>query len=178
MYLFSLLRYQDADASESKSMDIVGKKKRSLMMAGIKNCNTKPEVQIRCMLHQAGFRYRLHSNRLPGRPDIWLAKYKAVIEVNGCFWHGHDCHLFKLPSTRSEFWQAKIAENRKRDNRHLAELEQLGIRRLTIWECALRGRKRHDMARLREVISWWLSYGCCHAEIVGGEEIVLLSCLC
>lgn len=124
------------------------------------------------MLHRAGFRYRLHYAALPGKPDLWFARYRAVIEVNGCFWHGHDCHLFKLPSTRTAFWQAKISANRDRDARHLAELEQLGIRRLTIWECALKGRLRHDPERLLEVIAWWLSSGYCHAEIAGGRELL------
>lgn len=140
-------------------------------MAGIKCANTKVEVQIRQLLHHAGFRYRLHNAALPGKPDLWLARYRAVIEVNGCFWHGHDCHLFKMPSSRTDFWQAKIASNRARDARHLAELEQLDIRRLTIWECALKGRLRHDPERLLLVISWWLTSGVSHGEIAGGREL-------
>lgn len=132
--------------------DIVNAETRSRFMTGIKNANTKPEIQIRQLLHHAGFRYRLHNVALPGKPDLWLVRYRAVIEVNGCFWHGHGCHLFKLPSTRTAFWQTKIATNRDRDRRHLVELEQLGIRRLTIWECALKGRLRHDSERLILVI--------------------------
>lgn len=80
--------------------DIVKPQKRSEMMAGIRNRDTRPEKRVRAMLHHAGFRYRLHNTALPGTPDLWLARYRAVIEVNGCFWHGHDCHLFKLPSSR------------------------------------------------------------------------------
>ncbi|WP_323886542.1 very short patch repair endonuclease [Aeromonas allosaccharophila] len=151
--------------------DIVNVETRSRLMAGIKNANTKPEIQIRQLLHHAGFRYRLHNAALPGKPDLWLARYRAVIEVNGCFWHGHDCHLFKLPSTRTDFWQTKIASNRARDARHLAELEQLGIRRLTIWECALKGRLRHDPERLILVIGWWLTSVESHCEIAGGCEL-------
>ncbi|WP_042011136.1 very short patch repair endonuclease [Aeromonas fluvialis] len=151
--------------------DIVNAETRSRFMAGIKNANTKPEIQIRQLLHHAGFRYRLHNAALPGKPDLWLTRYRAVIEVNGCFWHGHDCHLFKLPSTRTAFWQTKIATNRDRDRRHLVELEQLGIRRLTIWECALKGRLRHDPERLTLVISWWLTSGASHCEIAGGCEL-------
>ena len=154
--------------------DIVTPDKRSEMMRGIRNRNTRPEMVIRRLLHAAGFRYRLHKQGLPGTPDFWFARYRAVIEVNGCFWHGHDCHMFKLPSTRTAFWEAKIAINKERDRRHLAELQQLGIRRLTIWECALRGRKRHDMVRLINVISWWLSSAGYHAEIAGGQELVLI----
>lgn len=151
--------------------DIVSPNTRSRYMAGIKCANTKVEVQVRQLLHHAGFRYRLHNAALPGKPDLWLAQYRAVIEVNGCFWHGHDCHLFKLPSSRTDFWQAKIASNRARDARHLAELEQLGIRRLTIWECALKGRLRHNPERLLLVISWWLTSGASHGEISGGREL-------
>ncbi|MDX7777628.1 very short patch repair endonuclease [Aeromonas hydrophila] len=151
--------------------DIVSPNTRSRYMAGIKCANTKVEVQIRQLLHHAGFRYRLHNAALPGKPDLWLARYRAVIEVNGCFWHGHDCHLFKMPSSRTDFWQAKIASNRARDARHLAELEQLDIRRLTIWECALKGRLRHDPERLLLVISWWLTSGVSHGEIAGGREL-------
>ncbi|WP_323933588.1 very short patch repair endonuclease [Aeromonas caviae] len=116
--------------------DIVKPQKRSEMMVGIRNRDTRPEKRVRTVLHRAGFRYRLHNSALPGKPDLWLARYRAVIEVNGCFWHGHDCHLFKLPLSRADFWQAKVASNRARDTRHLAELEQLGIRRLIIWEWA------------------------------------------
>ncbi|QNF17959.1 DNA mismatch endonuclease Vsr [Aeromonas jandaei] len=155
--------------------DIVNPETRSRFMSGIKNANTKPEIQIRQLLHHARFRYRLHNAALPGKPDLWLARYRAVIEVNGCFWHGHDCHLFKLPSTRTDFWQTKIASNRARDARHLAELEQLGIRRLTIWECALKGRLRHDPERSTLVISWWLTSGASHCEIAGGVELEFLA---
>ncbi len=151
--------------------DIVKPQKRSEMMAGIRNRDTRPEKRVRAMLHRAGFRYRLHNAALPGTPDLWLARYRAVIEVDGCFWHGHDCHIFRLPSTRTAFWQTKIASNRERDTRHLAELEQLGIRRLTIWECALTGRLRHDPERLLLVISWWLTSGLSHGEIAGGREL-------
>jgi DNA mismatch endonuclease (patch repair protein) len=151
--------------------DIVKPQKRSEMMAGIRNRDTRPEKRVRAMLHRAGFRYRLHNTALPGTPDLWLARYRAVIEVNGCFWHGHDCHLFKLPSSRTDFWQTKIASNRERDTRHLIQLEQLGIRRLTIWECALKGRLRHDPERLLLVISWWLISGISHGEIAGGREL-------
>lgn len=154
--------------------DIVTPTTRSRLMAGIKNANTKAEIQVRQLLHRAGFRYRLHCAALPGKPDIWLARYRAVIEVNGCFWHGHDCHLFKIPSTRTEFWQTKIGINRERDARHLVELENLGIRRLIIWECALKGRLRHDPERLTVVISWWLRCGRSHGEIAGGRELYII----
>lgn len=97
-------------------VDIVDVSTRSRMMAGIKNRNTKPEILIRKLLYKKGYRFRLHVKDLPGKPDIVLPKYKAVIFVNGCFWHGHkNCSLFKLPATRTEFWQEKITRNQAND---------------------------------------------------------------
>lgn len=155
--------------------DIVNAETRSRFMAGIKSVNTKPEMQVRQLLHQAGFRYRLHERRLPGTPDIWLPRWKAVIEVNGCFWHGHMCHLFTWPRSHEAFWRGKIEANQKRDKSHLHELTALGIKSLTIWECALKGKKRHDQERLIKVISWWLHESACHGDISGGEELSLIN---
>lgn len=154
--------------------DIVTPAKRSAMMRGIRNRHTRPEMALRRLLHAAGFRYRLHKQGLPGTPDLWLARYRAVIEVNGCFWHGHDCHLARPPRSRQAFWLAKIGANRARDQRHRQALAVLAIRRLTIWECALKGRTRHDPARLVEVIGWWLASGEADAEIAGGCELRVL----
>ncbi len=155
--------------------DIVDVETRSRFMSGIKGVNTKPEMQVRQLLHQAGFRYRLHNRRLPGTPDIWLPRWKAVIEVNGCFWHGHMCHLFKWPRSREAFWRKKIEENQRRDQAHLHEWTELGIKSLTIWECALKGKKRHDKERLIKVISWWLYESDCNGVISGGEEMRLIN---
>jgi len=115
--------------------DIVSKKKRSQMMAGIKGKNTKPEVAIRKALFSKGYRYRLHKKSLPGKPDLVLAKYNTVIFIHGCFWHRHGCHLFKWPSTRPEFWKDKINGNKARDLKHFKELSELKWRVLVIWEC-------------------------------------------
>jgi DNA mismatch endonuclease (patch repair protein) len=93
-------------------MDIVSKEKRSSMMSGIRSKNTKPEMQIRKTLYSRGYRYRLHSSVIPGKPDIIMRKYNAVIFIHGCFWHGHNCKLFRLPKTRTEFWENKINTNR------------------------------------------------------------------
>src|SRR5438876_952703 len=98
-------------------VDIVNRKTRSRMMSGIRGTNTKPERLIRLGLSAAGFRYRLHQRNLPGRPDMVLQKHRAVIFVNGCFWHGHDCKLFRLPASNTEFWDTKIRLNRERDVR-------------------------------------------------------------
>lgn len=111
-------------------------------MAGIGPANTKPELLLRRGLHALGYRYRLHDRRLPGKPDLVFPGRRAVIFVNGCFWHGHDCHLFRWPSTRSEFWQAKISGNVARDSRVRALLSAAGWRIADVWECTLKGRER------------------------------------
>lgn len=119
--------------------DIVDRATRSRMMSGIRGKNTKPEVEIRKALFAEGFRYRLHVATLPGKPDIVLARHHAVILVHGCFWHGHDCALFKMPASNRDFWLRKICRNRENDERVVADLLSLGWRVLTIWECAFRG---------------------------------------
>ncbi len=108
-------------------------------MSGIRGVNTKPELVIRKALHRQGFRFRLHAHDVPGRPDLLLPKYRAAIFVHGCFWHGHDCSLFRVPGTRTEFWQAKIDRNRNRDAEVAVQLADQGWRQLSIWECAFRG---------------------------------------
>lgn len=116
-------------------VDVVDPATRSRMMAGIRGKDTKPEMLVRRALHKAGFRYRLHVKDLPGRPDIVLPKYRTVIFVHGCFWHGHDCKHFKWPKTRAEFWRKKIEGNVTRDRIAVSELERRGWRVITIWEC-------------------------------------------
>jgi DNA mismatch endonuclease (patch repair protein) len=110
-------------------------------MSRIRGSNTKPEILVRKALHARGFRYRLGSTRLPGRPDIVLPKHRTVVFVHGCFWHGHDCPLYRLPKTRPEFWEQKISTNRARDQRVIDQLTELGWKSLVIWECSLRGVK-------------------------------------
>jgi DNA mismatch endonuclease (patch repair protein) len=114
-------------------------------MSRIRGTNTKPEVTLRRGLHAAGLRFRLHVRSLPGTPDIVFPKYGAVIQVNGCFWHGHRCALFKLPETRQPFWAAKIAANTARDARATQALHDLGWRVLVVWECALKGPARQPL---------------------------------
>ncbi len=120
------------------------------MMSGIRGKDTKPELLIRKALHSRGFRFRLHSLKVPGKPDLVLPRYNAAIFVHGCFWHGHDCHLFKMPSTRPEFWEGKIDRNRARDTEVRNALITSGWRRLVIWECALKGKFRLDFEILVE----------------------------
>jgi len=123
-------------------VDVVDQETRSRMMSGIKGKDTKPELIIRKALFRQGFRYTLHNKSLPGKPDLALKKYKAVIFINGCFWHGHDCRLFKWPQTRKEFWRDKIQGNRKRDLQVRQDLREQGWRVLTIWECATKGKEK------------------------------------
>lgn len=124
-------------------IDVVDSATRSRMMSGIRGRNTKPEILIRSLLHRQGFRFRLHVRDLPGKPDIVLPRYHAVIFVHGCFWHGHDCSLFKLPGTRTDFWREKIDRNRANDHKALATLRTQGWRVGIVWECALRGANKN-----------------------------------
>lgn len=137
-------------------MDIVDAATRSRMMSGIRGTNTKPEILVRSLLHRHGFRFRIHDSRLPGKPDIVLPKYHAVVFVNGCFWHGHDCRLFKMPSTRREFWQNKIEKNRNNDERSLKNLSSAGWRVATVWECAVRGPLRQEETSFVERLVTWI----------------------
>jgi DNA mismatch endonuclease, patch repair protein len=136
--------------------DIVSKAKRSEMMSGIRGKNTRPEIIIRSALHKAGFRFRLHTGALPGKPDLVLPRYRAAILVNGCFWHGHDCHLFKWPGTKKEFWRTKILKNRSNDEKVLRALDAQDWRVLQIWECALKGREMLSVERIVDEVTGWL----------------------
>ena len=138
--------------------DVVDQATRSRMMSGIRGKDTRPELIIRKRLHALGFRYRLHDPKLPGKPDILFPKYRAVIFVNGCFWHGHDCHLFKWPSTREDFWRAKISRTQEKDIESTVWLRENHWRVLRIWECALKGRTKLPIEKvIEETISWLTS---------------------
>lgn len=138
-------------------MDVVDSATRSRMMAGIRSKDTRPELFIRQGLHALGFRYRLHDRKIPGKPDLVFPKYAALIDVRGCFWHGHDCDYFKSPATNPEFWTRKITENRQRDERNLKAQSEAGWRSLIVWECAVRkAGKLPDESALILTISQWL----------------------
>ena len=150
--------------------DIVDKVTRSRMMPGIRGKNTKPEILIRKGLHALGFRYRLHSTKLSGKPDIMLQKYKALILINGCFWHAHNCHLFKWPSTRKEFWEAKIMSNARRDEENLKYYRDAGWKTLIIWECALKGKTKLPLAFILDLTAHWIIYEKSNFNIHGKTE--------
>lgn len=136
-------------------------------MSGIRGKNTRPELMIRKALHARGFRYRIHCKDLPGKPDLCLPKHRAVIFVHGCFWHGHDCHLFKWPKTRPEFWAAKVGRNSDVDRRSMRALLESGWRVGVIWECALKGRTRLSLDQVIDQCEFWLSGGAGTLEIRG-----------
>ena len=120
-------------------MDKLTKEQRHRCMASIRGKNTKPEMLVRRFLFSRGFRYRLNHPRLPGRPDIVLRKYRTVIFVNGCFWHGHEgCKYYVVPKSNTEFWTAKIERNRARDIDEQHKLAAMGWHCITVWECQLK----------------------------------------
>lgn len=107
-------------------------------MSRIRSKDTAPEMILRSMLHRSGYRFRIHDRRLPGRPDIVLPKYRTVIFVNGCFWHRHEgCQKAYSPKTRMDFWETKFKDTIERDMRKKTELESLGWKVITVWECEL-----------------------------------------
>jgi len=118
---------------------------RSYNMSQIKATDTKPEMIVRKFLHANGFRYRLHVNDLPGKPDLVLPKYNTVIEVQGCFWHAHEgCKYFKIPKTRTDWWKDKLYGNKERDEKNIRELEKMGWNVIVIWECKLKNTKTEN----------------------------------
>nr|WP_315254400.1 DNA mismatch endonuclease Vsr [uncultured Duganella sp.] len=144
--------------------DVHSPESRSKNMRAIRGKNTHPEVVLRKLLFARGFRFRLHVKTLPGKPDIVLPKHRVVILVHGCFWHGHNCYLFKLPISRRDFWATKIAQNQTRDRRDVTALLHDGWRVLCVWECALKGRLRWNPEELVDRIASWIRSG-------GGKEL-------
>jgi len=146
--------------------DVVDSQTRSRMMAGIQGKNTKPELLIRSNLHKNGFRYRIHSKKLPGKPDLVLHKYRAVVFVNGCFWHGHNCSLFKWPKTREDFWRNKITRNIENDKMNIDKLKSLNWRICIIWECYIKGANK-DISKVIKKIVRWLNGKSMYLEVRG-----------
>jgi len=134
-------------------VDSLTPEQRSAQMSRIRGSNTKLEVLVRKGLHARGLRYRLGGAKLPGRPDIVLPKYRTVVFVHGCFWHGHHCPLYRLPKTRPEFWQAKIETNRSRDRRVNDQLKSLEWHVIEVWECSLRGLRAEEQSLVLDRIA-------------------------
>jgi DNA mismatch endonuclease (patch repair protein) len=128
--------------------DVHSKETRSYNMSKIKGKNTKPEMIVRKFLHSNGLRYKLHPPNIPGKPDLVFPKFKTVIFVHGCFWHGHDsCRYYVIPKSRTEFWTNKINSNKLRDTKVEGELSSLGWRILTVWECQLKPKVRDQFLK-------------------------------
>lgn len=125
-------------------------------MAAVKGKNTKPEMLVRRALHGRGFRYGLHNKTLPGKPDLVLPKYRAVIFVHGCFWHKHDCPAFTWPKTREDFWRAKIGGNVVRDAANIEALLASGLRVAVIWECTMKGKRKLPFDAMIDTLEAWL----------------------
>lgn len=119
-------------------MDTLTPEQRSRVMAAIRGKGTKPEMKVRRYLFACGFRFRVNHPRLPGHPDLVLRKYRTVVFVNGCFWHGHDCGAYRPPKTNEEFWTRKIERNRERDHEEQRQLARMGWHCITVWECELK----------------------------------------
>jgi len=139
-------------------------------MSRIRNKDTSLEMKIRKKLFNAGFRYRLHNKMLAGKPDLVLAKYKAAIFINGCFWHYHNCHLFKVPKTKTEFWLTKLESNKVRDEKNIQILLNGGWRVLVVWECSVKGKYRKDLNYIICVITDWIKSENNFFELKGEHE--------
>lgn len=150
--------------------DIMGPEERSQLMSRIRPENTKPEMLIRKSLHALGYRYSLHRKDLPGKPDIVMPKYGAVIFVHGCFWHAHDCNLFTYPKKNREWWKNKLDGNRKRDRGVIRALQGIGWRVLTVWECSIRGKAKRDFEQLMCEVTEWLRSDTPVMELRGMER--------
>ena len=131
--------------------DRMTKEQRHRCMVSIKGKDTKPEMLVRRYLHSRGYRYRVNVRRLPGTPDIVLRKYRTVIFINGCFWHGHeDCRYFVLPKSNTQYWLQKIERNKQRDVEKRIQLRLLGWHTIIIWECELKPKDRHTTLQALE----------------------------
>jgi len=133
--------------------DVFSKQKRSDVMSRISSKDTKPEIHLRKSLHRKGFRFKLHHKKLPGKPDIVLPKYRTVIQVKGCFWHGHNCIDGHIPKSNTAYWKPKILNNVRRDRRNDRLLREMGWSVLTVWECSISSSNK-----LRKKIHYIISF--------------------
>lgn len=145
--------------------DVHDSKTRSKNMRAIKNRGTAIEKKVSDLLVEAGFSFREQGQDLPGKPDFVVDDYKAVIFVHGCFWHHHNCYLFKIPATRTDFWMNKIQNNVRNDQSTMRELSSNGWRILIVWECCLKGRLKLPNQELMTRIEEWLCAASSHADM-------------
>ncbi|EMD6815431.1 very short patch repair endonuclease [Citrobacter koseri] len=145
--------------------DVHDKATRSKNMRAIATRDTAIEKRLAGLLQEQGMEFHVQDATLPGRPDFVVDEYRCVIFTHGCFWHHHDCYLFKVPATRTEFWLNKIGKNVERDRRDMLRLRELGWRVLIVWECALRGRLKLSDAALAERLEEWICGGGPTAQI-------------
>ena len=145
--------------------DVHDKATRSKNIRAIATRDTAIEKRLAGLLQEQGMAFHVQDATLPGRPDFVVDEYRCVIFTHGCFWHHHDCHLFKVPATRTEFWLNKIGKNVERDRRDMLRLRELGWRVLIVWECALRGRLKLSDAALAERLEEWICGGGPTAQI-------------
>lgn len=139
--------------------------KRSHIMRSIPSEKTKPELAVKNILDCIELSYITNYKELEGKPDFYLSKYNAIIFVNGCFWHGHNCHMFRAPNPKSEYWNNKIKKNISRDALVIHKLSNLGYKSLVIWECALMGKMKIKKEILCETIEEWLLFMTDNCEI-------------
>lgn len=157
-------------------MDKMTPEQRHHCMSSIRSKNTKPEMMVRRYLFSRGFRFRINVKRLPGTPDIVLRKYRTVIFVNGCFWHGHEgCRYFVLPKSNTDFWREKIERNKARDLKARIQLRWMGWHVILIWECQLKSKEREVVLKgIERTLNRILleNYGMCgKSEAVPYQEL-------
>lgn len=133
-------------------VDNVTSEKRSWIMSKVQSKNTRPELAVRSILHRLGLRFRLDGRSFPGNPDIVLAKYRALVFVNGCFWHQHTgCSRATIPKTNREFWQNKFRSNKLRDRRNMRQAKKLGWKTVVVWECQLKDTEALKKRLIQEI---------------------------
>lgn len=148
-------------------VDVMSAEKRSLLMGRIRTKDTVPELTIRKLLWRDGLRYRLHVKELPGKPDLVLPKWNAVVFVHGCFWHHHSgCSFFRIPATRQSFWEEKLRRNMERDASAIEALSSSGWRVAVVWECAIRA----DADRTAQRLAAWIRQGSRSIQLEAGER--------
>ena len=146
MSLKPIRLYESSIQDDSVMADVFDKQKRSQIMAQVRAKDTKPEMVVRRALHSAGFRFRLHCRQLPGTPDIVMRKYRTIVQVRGCFWHGHSCDAGRLPSSNRGYWEKKILRNIERDRRNDRLLRSMGWHVFVVWECRLSNQSKRETA--------------------------------